>query len=754
MPPVGPDALPLPTPEPPQPVFPGGGIEGTVGVDFKDTELRSIVKLISDKTKVNYLLDDLHPLNGKVTVLGPSKLTVAEAELLLMALLDFKGYAIEEVGKRVRRIVMKDRAKSAFIPFRRQLPAASGSPTANDLEQICIQTFKLKHIGVNDTTQVLRFFMASGNTAANTILSYVPGNMLFVIDNEFNLRRIAEILAEIDVPGPSRKITPIRINHAPAKALADKITQLLAKRTEGEIDPGTRESKLSKPALFPDERTNSILLICLEDDVRMVVALIEQLDVPDIYTPIIKVIHLQCSEAESVANSVNQAFKVGGSSDPSLQYTVIADQRSQSLILSSFSSKMLEKVEELIHFLDNAVTPADGINVHHYRMEYGDATKVEKILSGMESSQTQQKGAAPTKIIADESTNALVIVASQAKYQDILKILQKLDTLRPQVLVETLIVELTQSLLNNLGADFNIIPNTEGTRVVGLGNTGAASSLFSSSNGGMHLGVIAPGPFDINAASQGNVAERSKIQYLINMFKQDNRSNILQSPRLMAVDNSTSKITVGSKVQVLQGMSQSTGSNQIPYANFTSEDLGLTMEITPRITKGDWVSLKLKAELKDRISGAEGTISFGSFQTPVFTKTSVENEVVVKNRETLVIGGLLKESKGKQLSKIPGLGDLPIVGRLFQSRNRNLDKKDLLVFVTPHIVRDGFNARRVTKAEERPLQWRDITGHTWPHDRGLPITPQQIQQDLKRGGGEPVRKIYHKPPRVEEAFRQ
>jgi len=282
---------------------------------------------------------------------------------------------------------------------------------------------------------------------------------------------------------------------------------------------------------------------------------------------------------------------------------------------------------------------------------------------------------------------------------------------------------------------------------VALGSTGAISSLFSATSAGLHVAVIAPGPFDAAAAATGNVIERSKIQYLINLFKNDNRSNILQAPRLMAADNSTAKITVGAKVQVLQGLSQSTVPGQVPFANFTSEDLGLTMELTPRITKGDWVSMKLKAEIKDRVQGAEGSISFGPFQTPVFTKTAVENEVLVKDRDTLVIGGLLTENKARQESKIPVVGDLPLIGPLFSSKNKSKTKQDLLVFVTPHIVRDAFSARRVNQAEQRPLQWRPLPGHSWPHERGLPVTPGQIQQDLKRGGL-PYRKIFHKPPKL------
>ncbi|MBI4859444.1 MAG: hypothetical protein HY815_04180 [Candidatus Riflebacteria bacterium] len=719
---------------------------------MKDVDIRSIVKLVSDRLKISYMVDET--LTGKVTVLGPAnnKISAAEAELLLMAILEFKGFSIEYIGEKVRRIVKKDAPnKSAFTPFQKQLPPPAGRP-GQDLERMFIQIFKLKHVGVNEILQIIKFLTSPGNT----ILPYVPGNMFFAVDNELNLRRIAEIIKELDVSGPVRKITSVKVNHAQAKALAEKVTQIITKRAEGEADPGSRESKLAKPALFSDDRTNSILLICLEEDVKTFVALIEQLDVSDVYTPTVKVVHLQYSDAEAVANQVNQAFKVGASTDPAVQFNVIADARTQSLILSSFSGEMLSKVEELVHFLDNPVTPADGVNVHHYRMEYGDATKVEKILSGMESSQGQGKGQSQTKVIADETTNSLIVVASQSKYQDILKLLQKLDTLRPQVLVEGLIVELTQNMANKIGADLNIIPaDQDNTRVFGLGNTGAISGFFGgTATGGMHVGVLAPGSFDVNAAAQGNFAERSKIQYLINLFKQDNRSNVLQAPRLMAADNSTAKITVGSKVQVLQGYAQTTQPGQVPIANFTSEDLGLTMEITPRITKGDFISLKLKAEIKGRVEGAEGTISFGPFQQPVFTKTSVENEVVVKDRETLVIGGLLVESKGKQVSKIPGIGDLPIVGKLFQSRNKNSDKKDLLVFLTPHIVRDGFAARRVTKAEEWPLQWRDMPGHTWPHDRGLPVTTQQLQQDVKRSGGAPYRRIFHKAPKFSETFKQ
>jgi general secretion pathway protein D len=744
-------------PLPPQPATGAGGPPGTgpggmklsgqtLNVDFKDTDLRSIVLLLADKLGLNLYIDP--SLNGKVTIIGPKTLPIEFGEALLRAILEFNGFAIEGVGQIRRIIKLKNDAPNKFGPFvpftDGKIPQGTGRP-GEDLEQLYIHIFRFKHVGVNEMLNLIRFFIGTGNN----VLPYVPGNLIFVVDHPLNMKRIAKLAEEIDVPGPTRRLTPVKVNHAQAKALAEKVTQILQKRTEGEPDPGTREFKMGKPALIPDERTNSILVISLEDDVRMIVSLIEQLDTNEVATPHVKVIHLQYTEAEAIAAQVNQAFKVGGASDPALTYNAIADPKTQSLILSSFSLAMLEKVEDLVQFLDNPTTADGGVNVHHYRMEYADAVKIEKILSGLDQG-TAAKGATATKVLADETTNSLVIIASLAKYQDLLATLKKLDVLRPQVLIETLIIELSQSVTNQFSSDYNLIDaDTSNARGFALGNSGAISSFFGGQTGGTTLGILAPGTFDITAAATGNVAERSKIQYLYRLFKNDNRANILQSPRVMTADNSTAKLTVGAKVQVLQGLSQSTVPGQIPFANFTSEDLGLSMELTPRVFKGDFVSLKVKAELKDRVTGTDGTINFGPFQTPVFTKTALENEVMLQDKHTLVVGGLIKENRQKQLSKIPGLGDLPIIGRLFSSRNRSNTKNDLLLFLTPHIVRTGFDADRVTDAEGRTLQWRDIPGHTWPHKKGLPITPKQITQDLKRSGL-PYRTIRHKPPKLLE----
>src|SRR5262249_46216922 len=160
------------------------------------------------------------------------------------------------------------------------------------------------------------------------------------------------------------------------------------------------------------------------------------------------------------------------------------------------------------------------------------------------------------------------------------------------------IVELQQSFVDQFGGSFNIIPvNTDGARPVAIGDTGTISSFLSGQTAGLNFGILAPGSFDINAATGANgAAERSKIQYLLRLFKSDNRANVIQAPRLMAADNTTSKLTVGSKVQVPQGFSQTTVPGQLPIVNFTSEDLGLTMDIKPRITKGDFISMTFKVE--------------------------------------------------------------------------------------------------------------------------------------------------------------
>jgi general secretion pathway protein D len=765
-----PGAGPPPPPAGAAPPPPPPGAGPTVdlsALDAKGVTIQGLVKLLSDQLGLNFYIDDLNQLSQPIgAIIGPKQVSKADAELLLRAILEFRGFGMEGVG-RYRRIVsgVKGDVRNRLPPFaafRREPPRDGSAPLDGaSLDTMVIQMFKLRHVPVNELQAIIQKVTGS----QLSMITYQQANLMFIADNEHTLRRIAQIIAELDVPGPTRKLTIVKVNNGQAKEVSDKVTQILQKRSEGEVDPGTRDSKASKPALLVDERTNSILLISPEEDVKFLVGLIEDLDRSGIVTPHIKVVHLQFTEAEPIANQVNQAFKVGGATaSPSLQYVVIADARTQSLILSAVSAEMLRRVEELIQFLDNPAAVEGGINVHHYRMKYGDAAKVEKILSALESGASagagaagQQRAAAATKILADDGSNSLVIAASPSRYQDILQLLKKLDTLRPQVLVEALIVQVSTAMLDQLGADFNLLPPVSSTsgdsRPFGLGRSGAITNLFSPTAGGLSVGVIAPGTFDVNSAATGNVGERSKIQYLINLFKSDNRSNIIQAPRITAADNSTAKLTVGAKVQVPSGISPTTVPGQIPVISFTTEELGLTMEITPRITEGDFVSLKFKAELKDRLLGAEGTISFGPFQSPVFTKTAVENEVLVRDRDTLVIGGLLTEDKSKQLSKIPFVGDLPIIGRLFQSRNRSSTKRDLLVFMTPHISRNAFDARRITDAEARPLQWRDLPGHTWPHERGLPITPPQIQQDLKRSGL-PFRKLYRKPPKIQDAFRR
>lgn len=692
--------------------------------ELKGVDIKQLVKIIAEETQTNYYFED--NLVGSVTILGPRPITVGEAEELLKTVLEYRDYGIVLSGS-LRRIVPKQAIKGNYVELRRERPERF-APTHDHL---VLQVFRIRHTPLAQVAQTLTQFFKLGPTS---LVQYAPTNTLFVIDTDANLGRIAEIVDLIDQPLPERRMVVVRINHTTAKVVADKVGQVLGKLVEGAPPLGTVTAAMAKPALLTDERTNSILLVCLEEDVRSIVALIEQLDAPEQFAPSVRVIHLVYAEAEQVAGQVGTALGVGGA-EAAGAFKVIADARTQSLIVAAVSPKMIERIQELVQFLDNQVTPADGVTVHHYRMNYGDATKVEKLLANIDQGQDKKS---PTKIISDEATNSLVILSSKSKYQEILNLLGKIDTLRPQVFVEVLLVDFRIDKQKDVGADFNLISDkpSDKFQIFGLGSTGAIQSgLLNGISNGAHVGVIAPGAnkFDASRAfgQQRDLNELLRITYLINLFKRDNRANILSAPRLLTADNEEAKINVGEKVQIPTGVGAAVAGGQGFVTNFTTEELGLSMTLKPRITKQDFVSLKFTAEIKDRTG--ENLVFGALFQTPVFKKTSVESNVTVKDHTTIVIGGLITEQKEKSVSKIPILGDIPIVGRLFQNRSRKSIKKDLLIFLTPHIIRDAFTARHVTAHEGDVLQHRDLQSHTHPHERDHPITPRSITEDLKTG---------------------
>jgi general secretion pathway protein D len=389
-----------------------------------------------------------------------------------------------------------------------------------------------------------------------------------------------------------------------------------------------------------------------------------------------------------------------------------------------------ESMKRMIAILDMPLPEATSkINV--YFLEYADATELSKVLDGMISGissqaktgqimQAAQSARSPFeagKIIlsTDKATNSLIIVASPADYQSLIQVIKQLDRKRKQVYVEAMIVEASIDNLRELGAKWRIMAekNNEPVFIGGFGTMDSSAlqnvitGLSGMTMGGMGNFLDVP----ITTIGSDGKATTTKLSvpgfsalFSLNEFK--GSVNVLSSPQILTSDNKEAEIVVGENVPFISKRELGVTTTSTVLNSIERKDVGITLRLTPQITEGDYVKMDIYQEISSLKNDSETIlINIG----PTTTKRSTKTSVVVKDSQTVVIGGLMEEREDVSINKIPILGDIPVLGWLFKNTSRQKTKTNLLVFLTPHIVKEAEQLMKLSndkrmefaKTEER-----------------------------------------------------
>ncbi|MGC8578509.1 MAG: type II secretion system secretin GspD [bacterium] len=498
-------------------------------------------------------------------------------------------------------------------------------------------------------TQVVPLHYITANDMANVlrpflssfgnIQPYDPTNTLIITESASNIDRLLKIIKELDTDINRQTIQVIRLKYATAQSIASIISNLYSGQTKpvlGFFRPN--QPAQSQPIkVLSDDRTNSIIVVASAEEIASIEALIQKLDVPVAGEGQIHVYYLKNANAEKLASTL---ATLAGSTTPSMP----------------------------------------GQPAQH-------GPSVAQLSGGV-------------KITADPSTNSLIIIASPQDYQVIKNVVQQLDIRRRQVYVQAVIAELSLSGSKQLGVDLNAIPNlySGGTQVGAVSNMGAGSQMLPTttsplgpfSQSGISMGVI-NGTITLNGVTYPNIIA------FINALETNSEANVLSTPNILATDNEPAEIMVGENVPIPTGQAigQISGYTQTFVQR---QDVGLKLKITPQINAGDYVRLKLDFELTSIIPSPQG---LNANEVGITTsKRSAQTVVTVKDRSTIVIGGLLQNNSSVSESKIPFLGDLPLIGWLFRYSNKSKDKTDLMIFLTPYIVKSEADIAKINEMKE------------------------------------------------------
>ncbi|MFA6055172.1 MAG: type II secretion system secretin GspD [Thermodesulfovibrionales bacterium] len=604
--------------------------EKRVSFNFVEVDIPVVVKFISEVTGKNFVFDE--KVKGAVTIIAPSKLSVDDAFSLFTSVLELKGFTIISSGK-VYKIVPVSQAKQ------------SGT-----------ELFKDENRTVNDTyiTRLIQLKSISSSRAMNFlqpliskdghISSFGPGNMMLIVDSSANIEKLLKILESID------------------------------------------KSDMEEPELVTLKYANA------EDVVKI---LNESL--------------VQSSKAQPSAGRPLRGEATSTVSVDETKSSVFADTRLNAVVLIADKQEK-ESMKRMIAILDIPLPEATSkINV--YFLEYADATELSKVLEGMISGissqaktgqimQSAQSARSPFeagKIIlsTDKATNSLIIVASPADYQSLIQVIKQLDRKRKQVYVEAMIVEASIDNLRELGAKWRITAekNNEPVFIGGFGtmDTSALQNIISGLSG-MTMGGM--GNFlDVPITTIGSDGKATTTTlsvpgfsalFSLNEFK--GSVNVLSSPQILTSDNKEAEIVVGENVPFISKRELGVTTTSTVLNSIERKDVGITLRLTPQITEGDYVKMDIYQEISSLKNDSETIlINIG----PTTTKRSTKTSVVVKDSQTVVIGGLMEEREDVSINKIPILGDIPVLGWLFKNTSRQKTKTNLLVFLTPHIVKEA-----------------------------------------------------------------
>ncbi len=396
--------------------------------------------------------------------------------------------------------------------------------------------------------------------------------------------------------------------------------------------------------------------------------------------------------------------------------SLLAYPPTNSLIITD-SVYNVRKMENLISALDMPAPEGKGkINV--YYLKNANSEDFAKVLSALVSRLPVPPpgGAAqpvnPSTILegqvtitSDKATNSLIIVASPADYEVIKDVIQKLDIRRRQVYVEAAIIEMSLAKQRELGFEFQAtnlgnIENSNNTTAVGGTNFGNIG------------GVIANGPAGAAQLNGLNVAavkgtftfkgvEYLNVGALLHALQTDGDVNVLSTPNILTMDNQKAEIMVGENIPFVSGQIQSAASGGNIQTQINRQDVGIKLQITPQITSDDNVRLEIKQEISD-ITATPGLNP--NIVGPSTSKRSADTTVVIKDHQTMVIGGLIRDNVTTATSKVPLLGDIPILGWLFKFKTTKVEKTNLMIFITPYVIKNESEAAEVTKRKNDSLE--------------------------------------------------
>jgi len=633
-----------------------------VQLDFQNAEITDVIDTIAKLTKTNFIYDDR--VRGRVTIISPTPVTADQAYAVFESVLQVKGFTTVRTPGGALKVIPLREAKETSVETSR-----STAPPRNR-DTFITRLIPLRYIEAESIVTTLKPLVSKDAAIA----AYGPTNTVILTESASNIRRIIAILEKIDIETYREEIAVIRIEFADASTMASQIAEIFgATVTAASSRPGRAARRggakpaaaaaatrmagdLGKVRIITDERTNALIVLAPRTQLQEVRRLVHKLDVPVTGGGRIHVYYLQHADSEELAQTLS------------------------SMISGSGPSR-------------SGGASAQG----------GGAQAIRAQVAGL---------AAGIGVTADPATNSLVIQASQEGFNTISAVIKKLDVQRPQVLVEALIMEVLAKDGEDLGFNGLVkIVQGDNEYVIAL----ATDAVTSGALGGIPAAASLAGFGDlIGGALSGDPSKsETAIQGILRLAAEDDSKNIISAPHILTSDNEEAEIRVGDNIPIVSSrVEAAAGAPALSTSvNVERQDIGVTLRVTPQITEGDTLRLDIFQEITAVNNTLTDDIKASTPDSGVaLSSRRVENTVVVSDGETVVIGGLIDETYEDNVSKVPWLGDIPFLGWAFKTTSRQVVKKNLLIFLTPHIIRTREELEKETIRKRQEFVNRNRQG--------------------------------------------
>lgn len=666
-----------------------------ISFDFKDTPLNDVIDALSRLTGKNF---DVDPNIGAttVTVITHDKIPPEMAYEVLESILSSRGFSMVETldGKLVKIIATPDATASEKTPL---LRGSEKLPEGYDNFATHIVTVKYA-----DAAELSNALQILGSKNAK-ITAYAPTNTLIITDTADGLRRIFSFLGEVDVPGNETIMEIFTLEYTRAEALAQQIEQVLGEASGSGVAARPGQAQPARPTrpvrpvpgatatqvfgakeetlrMVPDERLNSLIVVAPEGMMEKVRDLVKRLDTPTPYeSNTLHIYELLNADAEQVEQAIQPLVGGGGGT-----------RKSASGGTGGSGAAGGGGVSAPVSSPNSDAQPFEGkVQVNRY-----------------------------------DQTNSLLVVASPQDYKLLEAFIARLDVPQRQVLVDAVVMDVT--ITNDFGVKVDAAGIT-GNTGFGMTSTSNISSILTSltkaadtataitapsqatlamgalalgKNGGMTTGIFDQIEMEVN----GKQVKIPFVPVLLQAIETVSDLEVLSQPSLVTVDNEEASIVVGQEVPFITSTAspQRTSTGDVNYGTYGGytrverEEVGVKLTVTPQISEGDNVLLEIEIEVS-AVAGASQTVGSVDILGPTTNKSLIKNKVLVKDGSTAVLAGLIRDTADRKQVQAPILGDVPVLGWLFRNKTNVREKRNMVVLVTPSIVKENVDLDRVTQ---------------------------------------------------------